>query len=246
MKKLLSFAAVLTLLSTLAFGGIENRPLTVDDATTINHGELHANYGLGYLRTTQSIINTVDLSYGIYKGLEFGIELPYAFMSVNSNRTYGLGDLMLRPEYTFYKETEENWAPTLALATEVRTPWGQADGGSGAGYDISIDALVTKKVYKEFALYLNLAYVIATDTPDYLDYGLAGRYPVSDKFWLVTEITNAHFVKTGGNGAISFLVGSAWEVTKNLTIDLGVGTNFKEFADDLYALAGVSYLFPLF
>ncbi len=242
-------SAVLVLMGLVVFCShcvFAARPLSTDDAGTVDKGHFELEAGLEYVnQADKEVVLSLVLKRGILDNLDLGIELPYKFIDFAAGtKTDGFDDLKIITKYNFLEETDA--LPAMSVSFSLKTDSGNDDKSLGTGErEYAINTILSKSLDK-ITLHLNLGYVIKDDLPgqnlrDVLTYGLAVEYPLNDKLNLVGEITGENERRGDfDDNQMSGLVGFNYSVSESITYDLGMGFEIAEASPDFKVLSGLT------
>ena len=228
------------------------RPLSTEDATVLDAGELEIEMGSEYTRTDGRDNNynfVIVPCYGLIKNVQVGAEIPFDILRPKEgDNEEGLGDITLVLKTLFLPETEK--IPSLLLKTAVKLATGDEDKGFGSGdEDVSLILAATKSIGST-TIYGNIGYnFVGKDwndsLNDFLIYGIAFQYSLSTRLSILGEVyceSEAEF--NNDSHTISPLIGLAYKLNDNIRLD----TAFKmgicyEDKTDYGIIGGVSVSF---
>jgi len=225
------------------------RPLSTDDAGTVDRGEFEAEAGLEYVnQQDKELALGFVLKSGILDNLDLGVELPYKFIDFSTgSKTDGFDDISVTTKYNFFEEADV-W-PALSVSFSIKTDSGNDDKSLGTGeQEYAINTILSKTLDK-ISLHINIGYVIKDDLPqenlrDVLTYGFALEYPLNEKFNLVGEITGESERRNKfDDNPMSGLIGFNYSVTESIAYDLGVGFEVSEASPDFNITTGLTFSF---
>jgi len=100
MKKILYLTLFLMAVTSFAYAA---RPLSTDDAGTVEKGCFEVENGFEYVKQDEKEYNlSFALKYGISESLHSGAELLYKFINFKeSEDTDGVGDVLVSSKYNF-------------------------------------------------------------------------------------------------------------------------------------------------
>jgi len=225
------------------------RPLSVDDAGTVDKGEFELEAGLEYVNQQDKEVTLgFVLKTGILDNWDLGVELPYKFIDFQAgSKTDGFDDMSITTKYNFFEETDA--LPALSVSFSLKTDSGNDDKSLGTGeQEYTINTILSKSL-DTITIHFNIGYVIKDDSTeenlrDVLTYGFALEYPLNEKFNLVGEINgeNERRNKFDDNPMYG-LIGFNYSLTESITYDLGVGFEISEASPDFNITTGLTFGF---
>lgn len=240
---LLSFSLVLSS-NTILYA----RPLSTDDAWTVEKGELQVEVGFDGARQDnhdREYSPSVTLSYGLLERMDLGIGSGYLFFHPEEGKKENsFTDTELNVKYRL--SDEKDWIPAFAISGRVKIPTASESKGLGSGKaDFGINAIVTKNLSKRWVLHLNLGYTFIGEhhVNDELNYSLACQFVLSDKWALVGEIVGVNnFNGHKRDDPFSGLIGIYYLITDNIVWDIGVEIGMNKAAPDFRLTTGFTFL----
>ena len=225
------------------------RPLSTDDASTVDKGCMEVEAGFEYADDEDNEYNlSTALKYGLAERLDIGVEIPYQFIDVSGNGDVdGLGDIVVSGKYRFLDETEG--FPALSFCFSLKTESADENKGLGSGeLDYTINAILTKELAKVVA-HLNLGYTYAGASQgeahdDIFSYNFALECPCNDRLNFVGELTaETNFEGDFDDNAFSALAGLNYAVSEIVTFDLGMGWGISKVSSDYIVCTGITLAF---
>jgi len=189
--------------------------------------------------------------YGITEHLELSAELPFKFSEVKKgNDIRGFEDITFALKALIVKEGKNN--PALLFKTIVKYDNGNQDSGLGSGdKDLGFVVAASKEICN-FTLHSNIGYTFAGKDYDssfknYILYGIAGEYSITEKTNLLVEIygeSNSNFhVGVFKQHNLETLLGLAYQLTEKIVIDSGVKIGLLDNSPDYGLTFGLSMNF---
>ena len=231
-----------------AYAGIENRPLDSDEAETLPPGTVSVSFGPVHAKEDDGDVEinlSLDLTYGITKNFEVGIDIPSLFLSPQEgNDTEGFGDVSLRPEWVFYQESR--MLPSLSMAGTVKFPTGSERKGLGSGLtDYTVELLASKSFgptmgEKSMLLSVNLTHTFVGGADDIFSPSANMAYFVNDNLTVVGELLGEILTK---KNSLRSLVGVIYGTSSSIAIDAGVGFGLINADLDWSVTVGITYDF---
>jgi hypothetical protein len=135
------------------------RPLTTDDAGTVEKGEFQLETGFDFARQEnhdKELGPSMTLTYGIFERMDVGIGSGYLFVyPAEDKNENGFADTELKLKYRWIDE--KDWRPAFATTGTIKFPTASESKGLGSGKtDLSINTILTKDLSKRLVLHLNL------------------------------------------------------------------------------------------
>jgi hypothetical protein len=250
-QALLIIVIVLTLFmflfSTAAFAA---RPLTTDDAYTVEKGKFQVEGGFDFTRQDnhdKEYSPSLTLTYGLLERMDIGIGSAYLFIDPSEGKKVnGFSDTPLKVKYRFLDQ--KDWIPSFAVSGTLITPTASKSKGLGSGkVDFNINTIFTWSLSKRWQLYTNLGYTFTGENHvnDELNYSIAGQFLLSDKWALVGEIVGMNnFNGNKRDDPISGLVGIQYVlISDRLVLDGGVEIGMNKAAPDFRVTTGFTLFF---
>jgi hypothetical protein len=230
------------------------RPLSTDDAATVEKGDLEVELGFEYADdadtddTEDEYSFAATVKYGLTERWDLGVEIPYLYIERESDDDdSGLGDYVFSSKYRFVDESEN--FPALALGFSLKTKTGDEDKGLGTGeLDYTLNTILTKALGK-IVTNVNLGYTYVgapegENHDDVFSYGLALEYPATEKLNLVGELTGeTNFEGDFDDHPFGGLVGFNYAFSENIVFDLGFGWGISEASPDYLVTSGLTLAF---
>jgi hypothetical protein len=225
------------------------RPLTTDDAWTIEKGQFQLELGFDAARQDthdKELSPSMTLSYGLLERLDLGIGAGYLYVDPKEgSKEKGFSDTELKLKYR--PIDEKGWMPALAVTGALKIPTASESKGLGSGQtDFGMNAIVTKNFGKRFAIHLNLGYTfVGEDKVDNeLNYSIGTQFILSQRWTVVGEIVGANNLNDrNGDDPLSGLIGACCLITDKMIWDAGLEIGMSKAAPDFRLTTGVTFLF---
>jgi Putative MetA-pathway of phenol degradation len=230
--------ALLLVLATAASGYAidhknldEGRPLRLEDAYPISHGEFAIEAGAGFTlqrRGADRGLFPVELLYGLLPNLQVGLGSTLSTDPHEIDDRPKSGDLRLSALYNFNQETLTLPAFATKLGLDAPT------GVDAHGFGVEAKGIVTKSI-ERLSLHLNAGYEFITSSrEDERDgrYKLAigASYPIGaprfTRATLVADVFAEQSLHRGDPTTVGTEVGLRYQLTPRVVWDGGVGTEF--------------------
>lgn len=214
--------------SRAGYGG---RPLATEDAGVAPHGkaQIETSFDNGWEGSgDQSYTFLITPIYGLLDRVEFSAELPFLINNPEEEeRKGGLADIGL--VFKGLAVPEGKIMPALLLKSFVKLANGSENKGLGSGdEDVGLVTVLTKNI-NALTLHANIGYVFVgsekdDSLKDYIIYGFAGEYALTQKLKAVGEWyaeTNSHFDSAAfqHHDAFNPLVGLTYQLSRWATLD---------------------------
>jgi len=243
MKVFVSAIATLMVFPSLSFAA---RPLTTDDAGTVEKGVYEIEYAIDYSNgfdneTAMSLL----IKRGIFDNLDLGVQTSYAFIDAKeASDSDGFGDVGICTKFNLIHNKE--FFPDTSISFTYTSDSGNDDRGLGAGKpQYSLNSIFSKR-FNSVGVHVNIGYVFREDfkeedNEDTLTCGFALEYPLNEQCNLVGEI----FGETALRGKFhdnlcSALFGLNYALNDSLALDFGVGTEISRADADFKITAGIT------
>jgi hypothetical protein len=225
------------------------RPLTTDDAWTVEKGKFQLELGLDATRQDnrdREYNPSITMSYGLSEKTDLGVGSGYLFTQPEEGeKENGLADTEAKLKYRWMDEKE--WTPALATAAKLKIPTASETKGLGSGKpDFGINMIATKNLSKRLVLHLNVGYTFIGDgeSNKELNYSLAAQYALTDRWALVGEFFGTNNLNgMTGDDPFSGLLGTYYLITESLIWDMGIETGMNNAAPDYRLTTGITLLF---
>lgn len=253
MKKFLVLVVALGLVVGFSGRAMAGRPLSTDDAGTVEPGHLEVELGAEYLKESSddeegSIAGALTTGV-IWNRLDFGIEVPYLWLRPDSGSNEdGFGDLQARFKLRFLDETDN--FPALAVSLGVKTETGDSEKGLGTGKTDAIANFIAQKGFDRLTLFANAGYNYRGDPAEEEEYdlvnlSLAGEYACTEQFCIVGEVVGEIITEDveGEDNPCEVLVGATYELPFGTVLDAGIAAGLTDGSPDYKITAGLTHEF---
>ena len=248
-KKVILFLFFSGLMSFPSISTYAARPLSTDDAWTVEKGEFQLEAGFDALRQDnhdRAYAPSLTLTYGLLDRMDLGIGSGYIFSHPKEDkRENGIADTELKLKYRWIDE--KDWTPAFAMTGILKCPTASESKGLGSGKtDFSINTIATKNLSKRLVLHLNLGYTFIGEkhANNELNYSMAAQFVLTDKWALVGEIVAVNNLNgRHGDDAISALLGTYYLITNKIIWDAGLEIGISKAAPDFRLTTGLTLLF---
>jgi len=225
------------------------RPLTTDDAWTVEKGEFQLEAGSDALRQDsrdKEYSPSLTLTYGLLERMDLGIGSGYVFSHPKEGeRENGMADTEIKLKYRWIDE--RNWRPAFTVSGTLKIPTASESKGLGSGQtDFGINAILTKTLGKKWAVHLNLGYTFIGEdhVNNGLNYSMAVQFLLTEKWALVGEVVGVNnFNGRHGDDPFSGLIGTYHSITAKIIWDAGVEIGMSKAAPDFRLTTGLTWFF---
>jgi hypothetical protein len=245
------FTIFCTVVPALLFlsSAFASRPLTTDDAYTVEEGTFQVETGLNFLPSDnhdKEFAPTVTLSYGVFERMDMGVGSAYLFVHPDEGKKEnGFGDTALKIKYRLVDQ--KDWIPSFAVSGTLILPTASESKGLGSGKtDFTLNTIFTWNLSKKLQLHANLGYTFTGEhaVNNELNYSGAVQFFLSDKWALVGEIVGVNnFNGRKGDDPFSGLLGTQYFITDRFVWDTGVEIGMSKAAPDFRFTTGLTLLF---
>jgi hypothetical protein len=234
------------ILSSPSYAG---RPLTTDDAWTVEKGKFQ--FELGFDATRQDNEDreyspSFTLSYGLSEKADLGVGSGYLFIHPDEGeKEQGLADTDLKLKYRWLDE--KNSYPAFTTAAKLKIPTASESKGLGSGRpDFGINMIATKNLSERFVLHLNFGYTFIGngESDKELNYSLGAQFVLTDHWVLVGEVLGTNNLNgKEGDDPFSSLLGTYFLIREFLIWDLGMEWGMNRASPDYRLTMGITFLF---
>jgi hypothetical protein len=230
------------------FGSIHcyaGRPLVTEDAVVAGKGinEIELSYDSFYWSSTgNEHLYLLYLNYGLMNRWQVSVDIPY--ISLNSpllNDRNGWGDIVLSSKLLLFKESRK--LPSIALLGSIKTKSGDEKDGFGIDEVFYGFLLSASKNYNDVFIHGMLGHKIANGQFDFLTYGIAIEYFLSNRFNIAAEIVGDNFIELSIIDPVAALFGGAYAFSDNFTLDSGISIGLSQAAPDWNLTMGMYITF---
>lgn len=248
-KRRLEWGVALMILVSFSSWAWGIRPLSTDDAGTVEKGKFQIETGLDIGREEnhdREIAPLMTFSYGLLDNFDVGVGTSYIFYRPKKgDNEDGLGDTEWKLKYRFLEE--KKGAPAFALSATMKFPTASETKGLGSGKaDLTFNTIFTKNLSKRWIVHLNLGYTFVGEhsADNEFNYSAAAQFVLSDRWCLVGEIGGVNNLNGHKrDDPISGLLGVYYLFRNDIVWDLGVEIGMNRAAPDFNLTTGLTLLF---
>lgn len=238
-------------MGSVCLAGIEDRPLDTDDGYVLEKGTYYISSGLLFNKINSKnkeyvIKNTIGA--GITNNFEVSAFIPVAYIDPDArDKAEGLGDIIIRPEFSLLKEQGNTPAMSLALWLNLRN--GEQSKGLGAEECNYTFTLQISKNIAPFTFHLNFGYIFVgepsgQDLDNVISYNTALEYALTKELVLVGELfgkTNPDPLAT--DDPLDALLGVMYKLSPHITLDFGAWAGLTNASSDYKLTCGAAFKF---
>jgi hypothetical protein len=225
----------------------ENRPLLLEDAYAIAHGEWVLESGAAYNVEREGSNRgefPLEILYGALPNLQLGLGTELTTSPHQVDEQAKSGDLNLSALYNLNQETLT--CPAFGFKFESNFP----TGIDSSGVDFKLKGLMTKS-FDRFSTHFNAAYeflngTAAGERDGRYEFLFGASYPIGAPKYTRTiilgDLIAKESVRGGDENIFGAEVGFRHQLTARTVFDLGIGSEFAGSSDrsDFYVKAGIS------
>lgn len=227
----------------------DDRPVVTEDAYPVERYafELLAPYqfereaGGGELHTI-----VPEIAYGLARNAQLGLKLPFGAVSEGSGTEWGLSGLRVFGLYNF--NTEGRRLPAISLRADASFPVGSL---AGDGMRFGLKAIATRS-WGRMRAHLNAsrgfgsedAVSAAEPLPRWSASLAVDRTLFRSSLLLIAELATSQVIDAGPS-EVTASVGSRWQWTPTLVLDLGLTRRLSNSGPDFGVTLGVSHAFAI-
>ncbi len=204
-----------------------SRPLSTDDAYTIENGKTEIELGYDFVGGTAGEDNTqmavIQVGHGITEKMDIKVVFPY---SVSPAR--GAEGVLIGLKLTVLSEAENIPSAAVSVFTEPGQP------------EYSVNGIISKTL-GSVSLYLNFGYESTGVPGEQGGYtcSIAGDYNITENISIGAEIIDSTEEKFIHHNVTPF-IGARFSVAEWITIDAGTGINFSKESRLVHVTSGLT------
>ena len=186
-----------------------------------------------------------ELSYGLFRNGQVGIELPFAAVDQGPETTWGLAGLRAFGLYNI--STESGAWPAVSVRADLAMPVGANGGNATRG---GVQLLATRSFGAQ-RVHLNVSGAAGPDDgaaveslPQWSAGAAVDRTFIRESLLLIGELYALRHGSGEPTQAIAS-VGARWQLTPTLVVDGGVGRRLSSAGPDVTVTFGVSHAFAI-
>ncbi|MBC7925733.1 MAG: hypothetical protein H7039_08755, partial [Bryobacteraceae bacterium] len=215
-----------------------------------------ARLGDAALPTLRQNALVYQLNYGLWNGLELGIDSPIIVLfnqeGTAPRRPVGNGDTNFTLKWNFRQEVADSGWPALTVSFAIETPTGDASSQLGSGVaDYGFNTVVQKSIGDNMTFRLNNGIILSGNTltgvvglrAQGVVYtgGASFTRQLTRTLLLGLELNGAAAQSASlGKGALQTQVGGKYLVSEGFTLDFGVLTGRLEGSPRVGLQIGIS------
>lgn len=239
MKKALWFLEIFFLLGA-ASDVFAARPLSTDDAGTVDKGGFEYEYGFEMAKDeVKEYTFSNVLKYGLLDNVDMGCEAPLLYINNEEDEDEGgLSDINLNLKYNFLKKDD---VVNLTGRFDFKTDTGDNDKGLGSGGKDYAITLIASREFESCAFHINLGYTFVGGANDLFNYSLAFEKALGGKCHFVGEIgSETDFSGDFDENSCEALAGLNYALTENFSWDAAVTLPLTEASADYKLISGIT------
>ncbi|MGB9677488.1 MAG: transporter [Candidatus Ratteibacteria bacterium] len=225
--KIYAFVISFFFLSTFVYAG---RPLTTDDAETVEKGKFELEIGYDFIKNDKNSQELgISLKSGLTEFMDFGISAPFV-IEEDGEGINEWGNAEIGAKFSILKEKENR--PGFSFTVSA-TP-NPDDGDKRYGIN-----LILSKNFGKLTTHLNFGrYSLKTsdENEDILNYSGAFEYSINEKFNFVGEIVG----ENNKQNPLELLFGINYATGENLTYDIGISLGLNDDTPDYRITTGIT------
>lgn len=240
---------VLVVVLGMSFSARAWRPLTVDDADTVEPGFFEWDSGVAYERNGD--LGHWDFPFGLTYGVARDLDAHFSFGGqideqsepfAGTKQQSGIGDLELGAKWLFVES--DPFGTRHSLAPGIKLPTASEKRGLGSGaMDYDLTWIASHEFGDRTDTHINLGYTWVGEADDAVHGGLAAYYQLIDPLQWVGEIFAEKEIGNGSEMVAAINTGVRFFVTDNFILDLAAGTKVCGDAPDFSMTAGLTWDF---
>jgi len=243
MKRLICTAFVFSFFPLMVLAA---RPLSTDDAGTVDKGAFEVEYGIEYINGTDNETGLcLVVKRGLFSNMDVGVEVPYTFIdSKSASDSDGFSDISISTKLNLLRDKEV--IPDVSLGFAYKTESGNDSRNLGSGKpECSLNGIFSK-AFESFAVHFNAGYSFKKDfnnedNEDVLTYGLAFEHALGERANFLAEITGeTALARQFNDNSCSALWGVNYLLKDNVTLDFGIGTEISKADPDFKVTSGIT------
>lgn len=195
------------------------RPLSTDDAWTVEEGNFELEIGYNFIKSNDSSESgiAIQLKHGLTKRTDVSFVVPYG----------------IQPECGL-KAAECGAKFMLAEAKGIFPTFSLTFGYSPGSEEYKLNGILTKEL-NPFTLHFNFGYEVLAQQQGKTLYSMALEYQIIEKLRLMGEVLGEE------GGFWEALIGGSWQILEPLAVDLGFGMGLS--TQKLKFTSGLTYSF---
>lgn len=216
--------------STLLYAG---RPLTTDDAETVEKGKLELEIGYDFIQNNDDTKNQeigISLKIGLTNWMDLGISVPF-IIEESDTKMNKWGKIEIGAKFSVLKESEKRPGISLTISGTPNSKEGDTR--------YTINSILSKNFGKP-TFHLNLG-TYSLKTPgenEYLfTYSTALEYAFSERLNLCGEIVGEH----NSEDPLELLIGLNYSFSENLKFGFGFAFGLNDASNDWRITTGFTF-----
>ncbi|MFN4226705.1 MAG: hypothetical protein ACK4F0_00995 [Candidatus Ratteibacteria bacterium] len=229
-EKIGGFLIFFFVFSSLLYAG---RPLTTDDAYTVEKGKFELEIGYDFTENNDKTKNQeigISLKYGLTDWLDFGISSPFLIkesdLKVNEWKRIEIG-----AKFSILKENEKTPGISFTISATPNPNEGDTE--------FSLNSILSKN-FGKLIWHLNLGTYFqktSSSSEQYFTYSTALEYPISEKLNFVSEIVG----KNNDEKPLEILIGLNFTLNDYIVYDFGFSKGLNNDASNWRITTGFTF-----
>jgi hypothetical protein len=228
-------------------------PLGTEDAATQGKGNVEVEFN--YERSSPSgggrettLGNTYTL--GVAPRIDLAASFAYVFLDPGdgTESVRGMGDTEVTLKTSF--GDGNGWIPTVGFKAGAVLPTGEETKGLGSGRACGLATVIADWKVGGVLIHANTGATItgrpigSLDRDDSVRGSLAAEWEFAERYILLGEYLWEKNTGASGSASSDLLVGGKADLTRNLTLDVGIRWGTTDASPSVTYLAGVTIAFP--
>ena len=225
------------------------RPLTIDDADTVEPGFYELDAGVAYSRGAH--LTHWDFPFGLTYGVARDLDAHFSFGGqideqsepfLGTRQQSGVGDLELGAKWHFVES--DPFGIRTSLAPLVKLPTADKNKGLGSGAtDYDLTWIISRKCGEQADLHINLGHTWVGEADDVVHGGFAAYYLFTDSLQWVGEVFAEKAIGGDAVTLASVNTGLRFYVVDAVVLDVAAGTKIRGDAPDFTMTTGLTWDF---
>jgi hypothetical protein len=228
-------------------------PLATEDAETLGRGNVEVEFNFERSSSSrEERETTLENAYtlGVADRIDFAASFAYLFHTSEdgSESVRGMGDTEVTLKMPFFDGT--GWIPTVGIQAGALLPTGEETKGLGDGRASGLITVIADWEVGTVLVHANTGITIAgrpigsQDRDDSVSASLAAEWEVRHRTVLLGEYLWEKNIGASGAASSELLVGGKMEISRNLSLDIGIRWGTTDASPNVTYLAGITLAFP--
>jgi hypothetical protein len=228
-------------------------PFVTEDAATQGKGNVEVELNGGRSSLSGGGRKTLlgnNYTLGVAPRIDLAASFAYVFLDPGdgAESVRGMGDTAVTLKTSFGDGA--GWVPTMGFKAGAILPTGDETKGLGPGRASGLAIVIADWEVGAVLINANAGATIAgrpigsRDRDDSMMASLAAEWEVGGRYLLLGEYAGEKNVGASGSASSDLLVGGKAELTRNLTLEVGIRWGTTDASPSVTYLAGVTIDFP--